>query len=215
MNKKFLPIEVGKKLAKSTNSKYDWLTVRRNYVEGTLNSKGELYWPTMAELAEKHNIPCPYLRLYASENKWTAQKQNYRTNYEHVLQEEKIKHLAKKSAKFDVDCINLAEEGIKHIKEAFKRAYEAIDITENKESTDNGLSTNDTIVSLGLLESAAKTLEKFQRVGRLALGSSTDNIYKNVKQIQQTSFSEGLDKINKQIKSNPKLEQKIESELAD
>jgi hypothetical protein len=183
-------------------NKYDWHPVKREYVEGYIENDKQI-WPTMKELSLKHGIPPAYLRRVASIQKWTIEKQNYVTNYEHAIQSEKIKYLAKKSAAFDDKCIKIAEEGVRKIENLL--CNEIID--------KNGVKI---VIGIDGIECAAKTLEKFQKIGRLALGNSTDNVTKSIKAATESiSFTDGLNIIAKQIESNPELKRKLELEFMD
>jgi len=185
--------------------KHSWSRVKTEYVEGCITEEGNQIWPTMKQLSLKHVIPFAYLRRVASEQKWTIEKNNFITNYEHAQQQEKIKYLSKKSAKFDNKCIKLAEEGVKRIEQ-----YLCDPVID-----DNGAETK-IVLTIDDLELAAKTLEKFQKIGRLGLGNSTDNITKSIKAgIENMSFSEGLDLVARQIQGNPDLMKKIESDIVD
>jgi len=185
------------------NNKYDWVNIKREYVEGYADKENKQMWPTMKQLSLKHGIPPAYLRRIAALQKWTIEKNNYVTNYEHCIQAEKIRYLAQKSAKFDGKCIKISEEGIKKIEEYLF----------NENITEDGARIYFTMEEMEL---AAKTLERFQKVGRLALGNSTDNVSKSIKAGSEfVSFSDGLDTVVKQIESNPELYNKLELELLD
>lgn len=183
--------------------KHPWYKAKTEYIEGFSDNEGNQFWPTMKQLSLKHAIPFAYLRKIASEQKWTIQKNNFITNYEHAKQNEKIKFLAKKSSKFDEKCIKMAESGVEKIE-----SYLCGPIIE-----EDGTKV---IITVEELELMAKTLEKFQKIGRLALGNSTDNVTKSIKaSTVSLSFPEGLDLVRKQIESNPDLMKKIEAEILD
>jgi len=185
--------------------KHPWYKVKIEYIEGHLDKDNNQVWPTMKQLSLKHAIPFAYLRKIASAQKWTIEKNNYITHYEHVRQQEKIKFLAKKSAKFDEKCIKIAEKGIEKIEQ-----YLCNPIIEGEEDKAH------IFFNIDNLELIAKTLEKFQKIGRLALGNSTDNITKNIKTSSGAiSFPEGLNLVARQIKGNPELAKKIELEILD
>lgn len=187
------------------SNKYDWVTVRTEYVEGMQDENDNHKWPTMKELSIKYAIPHAYLRRIAASEKWKDEKNNFITNYEHARHTEKIKFLAKKSAKFDENCINIAEEGIRKIKDTIFNA--------EKQITEKGVRI---LMGIEELESIAKTLEKFQKIGRLALGNSTDNVSKMLSTgKKQIPFAEGITTVWKQVESNPSLLKKIESEYID
>lgn len=189
------------------NNKYNWGIIKREYVEGYFIDDNVIKWPTMKELALKWGVPPNYLRRVASEDRWTVEKRNYVTNYEHAKQEEKIRYLAKKSAKFDTRCAKIAEEGIRRIENYLIQ-------TENNVIIDKEGNPVKIIVTLQDLEMAAKTLEKFQKIGRLAFGNTTDN-KREIKDINVITMHEGLDITMKQIESNPSLKDSIEEEFID
>ena len=187
---------------------YDWHIMKTEYVEGCEDEEGNQKWPTMHQVAIKHGCPPAYLRRVASEQHWTTEKQNFITNYEHAKQAEKIKFLATKSANFDNRCIKIAEKGIREIE---KLLCDTIDARID----DNGNKTLQ-LFSMEELEIAAKTLEKFQKIGRLALGSSTDNVSKTIKAAGEIiPFSTGMDIVAEQIESNPELKNKLIDEFID
>jgi len=187
------------------SKKHPWFRVKTEYIEGHIDADNNQVWPTMKQLSLKHAIPFAYLRKIASEQKWTIEKNNYITHFEHVRQQEKIKHLAKKSTKFDERCIKIAEEGITKLEEYLSAPI-----------IDDGEGETRVFFNIDGLELIAKTLEKFQKIGRLALGNSTDNITKNIKaSANSMSFTDGLDLVARQIKSNPDLAHKIELEILD
>lgn len=186
---------------------YDWHLMKSEYVEGYEDEEGNQVWPTMHKIAIKHGCPPTYLRRIASEQHWTTEKQNFITNYEHAKQAEKIKFLAKKSSNFDNRCIKIAEKGIKEIE---KLLCDTIDAR-----IDDGDSIKQ-LFTMEELEIAAKTLEKFQKIGRLALGSSTDNVSKTIKAAGEIiPFSTGIDIVAEQIESNPELKNKLIDEFID
>lgn len=190
------------------NSHYDWLFIKTEYVEGFEDEDGNQKWTTMHDLAIKHGIPPGYLRRIAAEQHWTSEKQNFITNYEHAKQSEKIKFLAKKSANFDNRCMKIAEKGVKEIESLLCNTIDA--------RTDDSVSGIRQLLSMEELEQAAKTLEKFQKIGRLALGSSTDNISKTIRAAGESiPFSTGIDIVEEQINSNPELKNKLIEGLID
>jgi len=204
-------IEKNQHLGNEIESKgYDFIAIRAEYVEGLVNDDGKQIWPTMKKLSMKHGVPFAYLRRIAALQHWTAEKQNYITNYEHAKQEEKIKFLAQKATKFDNRCIKIAEEGIKKIETLICNTLDGVRINEQGEEVPIPM------VGMEELEVAAKTLEKFQKIGRLALGSSTDNISKSIKSSDLSiPFSTGMDVVMKQIESNPELNKQLEDEIID
>ena len=197
-------IEKNQHISNLISNKYNWEKIKREYVEGYVDKENVQKWPTMKELSIKHGCPSAYLRRVASAQKWVIEKNNYVTNYEHTLQEEKIKYLARKAAKFDSKCIKLAETGISKVEQW---------LTERSNTIDEGVKV---VLTMDDLELAAKTIEKFQKIGRLALGSTTDNISKSIKVPgKQVTFAEGLNNVMQQIEGNSELKKHIIGEIVD
>jgi regulator of sigma D len=184
--------------------KYDWVNCKLDYIEGVRDDSGKLDWPTLNLLSERHNIPYNYLRMVAGRDKWKIERQAFIDNFEDSKKIERIKYLSKEANKFDNRCIDIVNKGMKVIEEIFEVSESSIDENGNKR-----------FLGLENLESITKSLDKLQRIGRLALGVSTDNVNSKTKFVSGTSFAEGLEKINQQIESNVDLKNKLIEEMID
>lgn len=184
-----------------TKVKYNWDYLKIEFTEGTLDKNGLRQWPTLKELSNKYSIDYGYIRKISSVKKWRECKQSFIQAFENKKQLDRIKHLSEQSIEFDNKCIKLVNKGIKVLEKIFE-------ISENVVS-DNGVKQ---LLNLDTLEIITKSLERLQKIGRLALGSSTENI---AGKITGTSFADELDKINQQLESNTVLKDKIIKEFID
>lgn len=183
-------------------NKYNWLPIKQDYVEGYDDDDNNHIWPTMSVLSKKYFVPPVYLRKIASENNWTNDKKKFIIKYEQTMQVEAAKQLAKRASKFDNRCMTLAEEGIRKVE---KILYPEKTLLNTENCAIPVLTLND-------LELAAKTLEKFQKVGRSALGKNDKKQNGNTIEV---TFAEGLGYIESHIADNPNKEKELEDEFID
>jgi hypothetical protein len=189
----------------------DWLKIRTEFIQGIREpNKKHPQFISFAQMAKRHKVPLPTLTHHALNEQWTMRRQEFIKEFEEAVKEKSIQKLSDKTTEFDNQCYNIAASGIDQIEEQMNFFKEL-----NKSLTDeNG---NKKFLDLDYFDKASKAIERFQRIGRIALGLSANNNEKNpsYNNIKIVSFSEGLDKVMKQIRSNPNLQEKIEAELID
>jgi hypothetical protein len=141
--------------------KYEWPTIKAEYVEGVINADGNRSWLSLEETAVKFGCSITYIRKRSSREGWLSERHLFVQKVEQARKEKKSDKLAGKSADFDLKCLKIAEAGMSHIAHHLSEAA--------KKST-----------ALSLTESnlASSALKNFQQVGRLALGDSTEKIDK-------------------------------------
>jgi len=181
------------------NNKYNWYPIKIEYVEGYDNEDNKHIWPTMKELAQRHSVPPVYLRKIASENKWTDTKKAFLIKYEQMIELEHARQLAKRATNFDKKCIDLAEKGIKEVQNILLPEMPLLD--------ENGCEVKYT---LNELELAAKTLDKFQKIGRLSLGISNTSSKLEKKSVNKT-LADALDLISEQM--TPEMKSDLEKQF--
>lgn len=181
--------------------KYNWEDLKIEFTQGSIDDNGVRSWLSLKELSDKHNVEYGYMRKVSSSQNWANCKQMFIQALENQKKIDRIKQLSEDSIKFDNKCIKLVNSGIKVIEEIFE-------ITENT-INENG---NRQLLSIDTLDIITKSLERLQKIGRLALGSSTENISNK---IHGSTFADELDKINQQLKSNTTLKNKLIDEFID
>ncbi len=142
---------------------HNWEKIKQDYVEGLQQSDGTIQWCTLDALASAHDMSNSTLRKKAAAEDWTTERNIYRTKLEQKRQDKKAEFLASKAAQFDVDVYRVVEASLKHIQGHFLVAQERL---LNSQGRDPMPTT--TIASL------TTTLERVQRIGRLALGEPLD-----------------------------------------
>ena len=196
--------------------KPNWLKLQREYVEGIRESKGEYpIFPSLTEIAKRNNVNIKALGLHCQKEAWVKKRTEFIAKLEKVVSEKHIKSFSDESIKFDNKCYKMAMSGLQDIEDKIT-FFKDIAATKPPEESENKGKILDTL-NIDFYDKAARTIERFQRIGRIALGMSPNNndsnpSYNNIKII---SFSEGLDKVMKQLKSDPKLLEKIQDDLSD
>lgn len=157
-------------------AKYDWEKIRDEYV----CASDSLFRPTLDELAAKYRCSPSYLREVAAEQGWTQQASDFSNDVESKRREQRSSELAGELAQFDSACYRVARGGLQKI---FEKLQAAIALGEPICARD--------------LESLSKALEKFQKVGKTALGEdATFNLkvdYSGLSDEQLQRLAEGED----------------------
>jgi len=141
----------------------NWDQVKQDYVEGIQREDGSLQWATLDALADLHDVSASTLRKKSAQEDWTTERNIYRTKLEQKRQDKKTEYLASKAAQFDVDVYRVVEASLKHIQGHFLVAQEALLNSQGRQP-----------MATSTLTSLTATLERVQRIGRLALGEPLD-----------------------------------------
>lgn len=146
------------------STKHNWEVIKSEYIEGVPSEeRGELVYPSLRDLSEKYGVSQSTMRKRSAVEDWPTQRNMYQTKIEQMRREKKAKNLATKSAEFDEEIYKIADIGMKHIQGHFLAAQERF-----RES--RGLEP----MTMSSLEQLSRSLERFQRIGRLALGEATE-----------------------------------------
>jgi len=153
------------------------LKLRNEFVQGYDGSE-EREFPNLDALIKKHKVgKSTTYRLASSEN-WKQQRAEFQQKFTQDLDAKRTKELVKTSREFDNSSVNLA-----------KGIYSAVAqiLQDNNKKVNQG--------SPGLppqhIRSLASAAHTAQRLAKLALGESTENINANVK--DTTSFREAME----------------------
>ena len=147
----------------TSGSLTDWVALKEAYVCGVVKDDGSLYFPTHVELVTRFSVSPTSVASKSSEGNWSVERSLYVANLEQRKKEKRIEELASQAAEFDTRVLKAARAGISHIEAQFRaaqRLYEA----------------DGTMMRLNALDSISRSLERYHRVGRLALGESTHNV---------------------------------------
>jgi hypothetical protein len=132
---------------------YDWLLIKREYVQGYPDEDGQIICPTLEQLCERHGCSLSTIMKKSASEKWPTERKLFGRKKEEKIEEKKIEVLAEESASIDNKVLNAADIGI-----------------------DKGLSfLADKTLSIHDFNKVSRALSTFHRMGKLALGEPTEH----------------------------------------
>lgn len=143
--------------------KHDWDKIKTDYTQGIPDTEGNLVFPTLEELSEKHKVSMSTLKKRSAADDWRTARNMFRTKIEQKRVEQRAELLAGKAAEFDSDVFRVAELGLRHIQGHFLAAEERFRQSRGREP-----------IGPTLLEQLSRAMDRYQRIGRLALGEPTE-----------------------------------------
>lgn len=187
-----------KRRVKTQPSKHPWDQIRDHYMTAESSV-------TMKELAEVYGINYDVVRAKGAEERWTYLRAEYQTKNRIAIQEARTQTLVKEAVSFDDVSLKAAKLGqtlivgrLGQIAQLFQasgvsfdkvlakvRAGQPVDLTELRSS-----------INYKELVELANALDRFQNVGRKALGTDVEKIDLSVIQgsIVEVNISEELGK---------------------
>lgn len=140
---------------------YDWISIKKMYVEGYVDESGALVYPSALDIAKMFYDPDLVTKTQktiqekSNKNKWGRAREQYQEDLDNMRRQKMMESLVKKRVGFDMSCLNIAEAGLGQIKKHFMTYQRAGEDVPTKD-----------------LHRLAGTLHKFQISGRLALGET-------------------------------------------
>lgn len=143
-----------------------WVEAKSEYVHGIIDQDGNHYFPTHKEIAAKYGATYRTVTSRSQKEEWLTERQLYIENLEKRKREKRIEALAGEASDFDARILKSAKAGLAHIEEHFRIAKRVF--------KDEGKP-----LELAKLDRLARSLDKYQKIGRLALGEATHNVHSN------------------------------------
>jgi len=162
--------------------------IRELYVEGDVGKDGIRKWSTLRSLSKRFKVKPSTLDMHSTNENWKEFRVQFQLQLESARQQKRIEVLSNASVEFDNHCFDAANQLVDKVLTKLSEATELFD-----------------------LESIGRSLEKAQKVGRLASGESTSNSKKEL----NVTFSKGLDMIRKNLESHPDILKKLKDETVD
>jgi hypothetical protein len=198
-------------------SLYPWLDIRSEYIEGYEDADGTWIWPTMKQLAERHNAPEKPLQNKASLERWGDHRRAHQNQVAIERQKEHARILSGKAVKFDAQAVETAEFAYGLIQKRLEELAELQQyVIKNRQLYIEAIEAGEAVRVSDLkasafsgseLESLAKAAALFQEAGRKALGIKDGEVAVQQTNItvQQTNIREELmkndpDRINEMLR---------------
>lgn len=146
-----------------------WQRVRAAYVQGVEDENGFRRFPTYQQLEAEYNVNYGTIALRCKKEGWQEERAIFERKLKEDIDAKKRKELLKASVEFDSSSLKLAKAIQAEIGQLLVAAqYERQKIAQ-------GLEPERKIFTSSALSSMAMALSTAQKVGRLALGESTEN----------------------------------------
>lgn len=162
--------------------------IKASYVQGIIDNNNNRKYPTITELARKYKLNTATLNAYAVKRNWKILRSRFQLKLETETQNKRIQILSDESVKFDRKCFDISNNIIEELEGRLA-----------------------TCTDIFVLESICRSLERAQKVGRLASGESTSNDRKDL----VVTFSQGLNTIRKNLESHQDMLKQLKDETVD
>ena len=133
---------------------YDWLLIKREYVQGYPDEDGQIICPTLEQLCERHGCSISTILKKSSSEKWKQERNIFGIKRNKKIQEKHIEVLVEESTNIDNKALTAADVGISIGLERLNTP---------------GLSNHD-------YQKLSVAIGNFHRMGKLALGEPTEHI---------------------------------------
>jgi hypothetical protein len=135
-----------------------WTVIERQFVQGLPQTDGSIYYPTLVEIRDAHRVSYSTLRRRMYEGNWMRKREQFQENLSKWLHVASYDDYVEAARKFDAICIEVSQKAMENI-----LGY----IDEAK--------ANGKLLDQIALDRLGRSAMAFQKVGRLALGLSTEN----------------------------------------
>lgn len=155
------------------------IKIRNLYVQGLDEDDGKRKTFTLDQLHKRFNVAKSTLYRVAQQENWKVEKEKFQQSYLAELDAERTKTLTEESKRFDINSLNIAKALIATVGQNIKKNN--ININNNKKEL---IPTQ--------LHALANTALAAQKVAKLALGETTENVNLNAN-IQDEAFREVME----------------------
>ena len=143
--------------------KHDWDKLKAEYVEGISDGEGNIRFPTLQDISVRNKVSESTLRKQSANDDWANERNIFRSRLEQKRREQKSELLAGKASAFDGTVFRAAELGLQQIMRYLINGAQQLKDTGGKK-----------LMPMNQLEALGKSLVRYQQVGRLALGETTE-----------------------------------------
>ena len=171
--------------------------IRNDFVQGIDNDKGLKDLPSLEDLIKKYNVPKSTLYRVSKKENWKEQRIRFQKQFQEKLDQERINNLYKIAKKIDTNSVTLAQTFMSSVGQSLQKNM------QDMQSGRSGIQPHQ-------LNSLANVALTAQKIAKIALGESTENINVNADVGNTETFRramELLDKVAEQRRSesNPAL----------
>lgn len=134
-----------------------WKVIEHQFIQGLVDTDGSIYYPNINELAKIHNLTYPVIKRRVVSGEWLQKREQWQRQVNKWVHYANTDDYIQAAAKFDATCITMAQKALDTILTHL--------IPEDEDKPIGQLE----------LDRLGRAAVNWQRVGRLALGLSTEN----------------------------------------
>jgi DNA invertase Pin-like site-specific DNA recombinase len=193
--------ETGKKRIKHDYmpKAYPWESIRQYFVEGAPDETGAIYYPTINDICEYFHVSYLTVRKRLLEEEWIRQRDAWQAQLHTAIQKAAMLDYIEAASKFDATCVEAAQSAMQEILDKFHEAKAQGEPISNLD-----------------LDRMGRSAVNWQRVGRLALGLSTENTARHETKSQDTLSNIELGLLtNEELETMKQLLRRAESREED
>lgn len=165
-------------------TKHDWPKISLDYIEGTISAEGERIYPTLEDIASKYNIRQGMVRKHAAKEHWRDKRGTFQEELAEKEHQIRLARRAREELIFHDNCLKLAKGGIFHLSDHMQQLLDRYNSEKKSRAAKSekekkaGAKPSDKekladildADSLRMLDGISRALERFQRIGCIALG---------------------------------------------
>lgn len=154
--------------------------IRIEFVQGIDLGSTERKYQTIEALAIKHKVPRSTLYKWSQKESWKNQQERFHTEFMQKLDAERQKEMVKESKSLDDNALTMAKFMFNEIGMIFQ---------DNAMKRQQGSPT----MTTQMLNQIANASLQAQKLGKLALGESTENMKLNAEVSDTDAFREAME----------------------
>ena len=154
--------------------------IRIEFVQGIQDEEGNREYPTIETLQKKFSVAKSTLYRVCQNNAWKTERERFQRELLAKVDKDRIKNLAEENKKIDQTSIDLAKAMFATVGQGLRKNMQ--DINEGK----LGLSATH-------LHALANTALTAQKIAKLALGETTENVNLNANFHEADAFREAME----------------------
>ncbi len=158
-------------------------TIRNKFVQGIETENGERKYFTIDALAIEYSVPKSTLYKWAQKESWKSQQERFHKEYLQKLDAERQDQLIEESKSFDSTALRLAKILMNEI---------GLLLNENNQRRANNPNDEDKFTPQ-MVQQLGNAALQAQKLGKLALGESTENMKLNAEISDTDAFREAME----------------------
>jgi len=187
--------------------------IRKEFIYGINLGDGEIEWPTIEECAKRHKATLATARKYSMDEDWVSQREEVKAEITRQRDSNLIKERMQAIVDFDKKTFDTArllqQEMLKKVRDMqLEQQYvrrEASIVPDRETESQRRRRERDQFYNPftpAILNSMSNVLANTQKVGRLALGESTENV--DIRE-DSTPLLDRAIELFKRVEADPKL----------